>query len=111
MPEKETQGTISIQGLEAIQHREEKRSVWHWVFHFFSLLAIVGLAVLLMLNGQKSQQRLADLNQKWLDYISEYDFADYSYTQDGKGLNILGDGNGVEWYEPAFESESQNQEE
>lgn len=36
-------------------------------------------------------------NGAWLWYISQYDFETYaeSYTQDGDGLNIIGDRNGV----------------
>ena len=36
-------------------------------------------------------------NGAWLLYISQYDFETYSesYTQDGDGLNIIGDRNGV----------------
>jgi len=36
-------------------------------------------------------------NGAWLWYISQYDFENYSesYTQDGDGLNIIGDRNGV----------------
>lgn len=40
-------------------------------------------------------------NMAWLWYLSGYDFETYEYTQDGGGTNILGDGNGVSYYEPA----------
>jgi hypothetical protein len=32
--------------------------------------------------------------------MEQYDFADYDYTQDGQGVNIIGDRNGVDFYEP-----------
>ena len=36
-------------------------------------------------------------NFMWLAYINQYDFESYSYEyqQDGRGLNIIGNGNGV----------------
>ena len=32
----------------------------------------------------------------WLVYESRYETVDYSYAQDGKGTNIIGDGNEVD---------------
>lgn len=34
-------------------------------------------------------------NALWLWYISQYDFESYEYSQDGQGINIIGDDNGV----------------
>lgn len=46
----------------------------------------------------QSLERVEAINQHWLDYLSEYDFSgeSYVYSQDGRGLNIMGDNNGVE---------------
>ena len=44
-------------------------------------------------------------------YLNQYDFTSYDYQQDGEGLNIIGDGNGVDYYEPARKSANPNQEE
>lgn len=43
-------------------------------------------------------EKVEAINQHWLDYLSEYDFSGevYEYSQDGRGLNIMGDNNGVE---------------
>ena len=43
-------------------------------------------------------EKVEAINQHWLDYLSEYDFSSesYEYSQDGRGLNIMGDNNGVE---------------
>lgn len=30
-------------------------------------------------------------------YLNQYDFCGYEYVQDGEGLNIIGDRNGVDW--------------
>ena len=39
-------------------------------------------------------------NFMWLHYIQQYDLESYEYTQDGEGVNVLGDGNGVNYNEP-----------
>lgn len=39
-------------------------------------------------------------NAIWLHYIQQYDFQSYEYSQDGEGVNVLGDGNGVNYNEP-----------
>ena len=36
-------------------------------------------------------------NAIWVWYISQYDFESYDYSQDGQGVNIIGDGNGVDY--------------
>lgn len=36
-------------------------------------------------------------NAVWLWYVSKYDFESYDYSQDGEGVNIIGDGNGVDY--------------
>lgn len=43
-------------------------------------------------------------NAMWLHYISDCDIQTFEYTQDGEGVNLVGDGNGVSYNEP----ESQN---
>ena len=40
-------------------------------------------------------------------YLSQYDFV--SYDQDGQGVNIIGDGNGVDVSGPAGESTSETE--
>lgn len=41
-------------------------------------------------------------NAGWLWYMSQYDYTgeeiSYDYSQDGAGLNIIGDRNGVDYY-------------
>lgn len=43
-------------------------------------------------------EKVEAINKYWLDYLSEYDFSGdvYEYSQDGRGLNVMGDNNGVE---------------
>lgn len=47
-------------------------------------------------------ERVEAINRYWIDFLREYDFEEYSYeySQDGKGVNIIGDRNGVEFNEP-----------
>lgn len=33
----------------------------------------------------------------WLFFISQYNFESYEYAQDGEGVNIIGDSNGVDY--------------
>ena len=43
-------------------------------------------------------------NAMWLHYISSCDIETYEYTQDGSGVNTIGDGNTVGYNEPAPQS-------
>lgn len=63
------------------------------------VLAVIALgeAVLLYLN-----------NAAWLHYIEQYDFESYEYTQDGQGVNVIGDGNGVDYNGAEIDSEAQD---
>lgn len=45
-------------------------------------------------------------NGAWLWYINQYDFMTYEYDQDGRGINIIGDSNGVGQNESALESDT-----
>ena len=40
---------------------------------------------------------IAATNIGWLIYISQYDFESCDYAQDGEGVNIIGDSNGVSY--------------
>lgn len=44
-------------------------------------------------------------NAIWIWYINQYDFTSYEYQQDGQGVNIIGDRNGVTQYGTTAESE------
>ena len=37
------------------------------------------------------------IDKGWRDYFSECDISNYEYAQDGKGVNIVGDSNGVDY--------------
>lgn len=44
-------------------------------------------------------------NVAWLVYISQYDFESYAYTQDGQGVNVIGNENGVGQYGTKIDGE------
>lgn len=46
-------------------------------------------------------------NGAWLWYINQYDFESYAteYMQDGHGVNIIGDTNGVDYNKPALQND------
>lgn len=39
-----------------------------------------------------------------LVYLNQYDFESYSYEQDGQGINVIGEDNEVQQYEPTVSS-------
>ena len=43
-------------------------------------------------------------DKEWLDFMEQYDFESYDYEQDGKGVNIIGNSNGVDYYGAETES-------
>lgn len=46
----------------------------------------------------------------FLWYLNQYDFESYDYQQDGQGVNIIGDGNGVDYDVPANANENSEEE-
>lgn len=46
----------------------------------------------------------------WLFFISQYNFESYEYAQDGEGVNIIGDSNGVDYGAEAQNTENNPQE-
>lgn len=77
---------IVFEGEIARQERHIKRL---WIALITAIVAIV-----LIVGG-------------FLLYLNQYDFA--SYQQDGEGVNIVGDGNGVDFDVPARESAPQEE--
>jgi hypothetical protein len=78
---------IVFEGEIARQERHIKRL---WI----ALIAAI-VAMVLIVGG-------------FLLYLNQYDFA--SYQQDGEGVNIVGDGNGVDFDVPARSSETQEEQ-
>lgn len=81
----------------------------------------VSLVVIVLLFGAfgyyaynlqiQSMEKIESINRIWIDYLREYDFEGYTYeySQDGKGFNIIGDGNGVTTYGPEVASDPENE--
>jgi hypothetical protein len=78
---------IVFEGEIARQERHIKRL---WI----ALIAAI-VAIVLIVGG-------------FLLYLNQYDFA--SYQQDGEGVNIVGDGNGVDFNGPASTSTPQEEQ-
>ena len=78
---------IVFEGEIARQERHIKRL---WIALIVAIVAMV-----LIVGG-------------FLLYLNQYDFA--SYQQDGEGVNIVGDGNGVDFDVPARSSETQEEQ-
>ena len=51
------------------------------------------------------------IDKGWRDYLSECDITNYEYTQDGQGVNIVGDSNGVDYNGAKSENKASNAEE
>ena len=95
--------------MEAAQIRAENRErVLHttiWILIGIIIVLFVTSSVLLYVVHSADMKQIEANNQSWIDYIKEYDFSDYEYSQDGQGVNIIGDRNGVDFYGPEIESE------
>jgi hypothetical protein len=95
---------VPFVAYEAVQIRgdiREKR------LHSNNRLLVILLAVLFVLScallyfvHRRDMNKIEENNRAWIAYMEQYDFADYDYTQDGQGVNIIGDRNGVDFYEP-----------
>lgn len=82
---------IVFEGEIARQERHIKRL---WIALITAIVA-ASVAIVLIVGG-------------FLLYLNQYDFA--SYQQDGEGVNIVGDGNGVDFDGPASTSATQEEQ-
>lgn len=85
--------TIPYFAHEAEVMRMEKQSKRLWIALVISILCIL-ISILV-----------------WIWYINQYDFESYDYTQDGEGVNIIGDRNEVEKDGSKIQSEKTDEEE
>lgn len=95
--------TIPLYAVEGNSYRRERTLRGTVIVFCVSLLVI---ALLMGAFGWfayrlhiQSLERVESINRHWLDYLSKYDFIgeSYEYSQDGRGLNIIGDNNGVDY--------------
>jgi hypothetical protein len=100
---------------EAVQIRgdvREKRlcSINKLLGILLGILFITSCAIIYLVH-RSCMDKIEKNNQRWISYLEQYDFASYESSQDGEGLNILGDRNGVNYYGPEVEGEHQDAEE
>jgi hypothetical protein len=106
---------VPLYAVESQGYRRE-RTIRGTVIVFCAALLVIALLVgafgyyAYNLHIQ-SMDKVEAINRYWIDYLREYDFEGYSYeySQDGRGLNIIGDGNGVTTSGPESESNSENE--
>jgi hypothetical protein len=95
--------SVPFFAVEGTNYRTNKTMRWMAVVFIVSLLVIatvIGLCGLLVYRtNRQCIEKVEAINQHWLDYLSEYDFSgeSYEYSQDGRGINIMGDNNGVDY--------------
>ena len=72
---------VPFAAFEASEERADRRDRRHWIGHIVELVIIVAMAVIFV----------------W--YLNQYDFTgSMEVQQDGKGINIVGDRNGGNFY-------------
>lgn len=111
----EAPATVPLYAVESQGYRRE-RTIRGVVIVF--CVALLVIALLFGAFGYyaynlhiQSMDKVEAINRYWIDYLREYDFEGYSYeySQDGRGLNIIGDGNGVTTYGPEIEGDPENE--
>lgn len=107
--------TVPFYAVEGTNYRTNKTMRWMAVVFIVSLLVIaivIGLCGLMVYKTNKEcLDKIDAINQHWIDYLSEYDFSGESLeiTQDGRGVNIYGDQNGVD-FNGVIDDGTENQE-
>lgn len=99
---REAPATVPLYAVESQGYRRER------TIRGVVILFCVAMLVIALLFGAfgyyaynlhiQSMDKVESINRYWIDYLGEYDFSGdvYEYSQDGRGLNIMGDNNGVE---------------
>lgn len=84
--------SVPYLAFESVQAQNERHIKRLWIALIIAIIAILAS------------------NGAWLWYINQYDFDAYSYEyeQDGSGLNIIGDRNGVRYNVATDESYAEN---
>lgn len=97
---------VPLFAVEGQSYRSNKTMRYMVTIFCVSLLIVaivIGLCgVVVYRMNRDCLDKVEAINAYWLDFMSQYDFSgDYTdYTQDGRGINIIDDGNGVTGYEP-----------
>lgn len=105
LQELEAPAMVPLYAVESQGYRRE-RTLRGTVIVFCVALLVISILVgvfgyfAYQLHVQ-SMEKVEAINRYWLDFLGQYDIeGDYTeYSQDGRGINIIGDGNGVTGYE------------
>lgn len=93
--------TVPLYAVESQSFRRERTIRATVIVFCVALLVIVLLigacGVMVYRINRECLEKIDGINRYWIDFLGQYDFENYSYeySQDGKGLNIIGDGNEV----------------
>ena len=94
--------TVPLFAVEGQSYRSNKTMRYMVTIFCVALLIIaivIGLCgIVVYRTNRDCLDKVEAINAYWLDFISQYDFDCDTYTQDGRGINIIGDGNGVTDY-------------
>lgn len=71
---------VPFAAFEAAEERADRRDRRHWIAHIVELIIIFAMAALFV----------------W--YLNQYDFCAETVQQDGEGVNIIEDRNGVDYF-------------
>lgn len=93
---------------EADMARLERTNSRLTVLSIFLAVVCAALGALLYFSHIKSEKALNENNEMWIEMWKEYDFESYEYQQDGEGVNIIGDGNGVDYNGTENKGKAQN---
>ena len=91
--EEKSQIELLVRAYETTAARDERKYKRLWIVLIITILL------------------LAATNVAWLIYIAQYDFESYDYAQDGTGVNIIGDRNGVSYNGTEVENKEKDVEE
>lgn len=86
----------------------DKRIIKAIVAVVVTAFAAVAVLVGVMTYQQRQFTRaLQAQEERWISFIEQYDIDSYTetYTQDGRGLNLIGSGNEVDYHGPDFAQE------
>ena len=91
--EEKSQAEMLARAYETAAARDERKYKRLWIVLIITIILLVAT------------------NVTWLVYISQYDFESYDYAQDGTGVNIIGDRNGVSYNGTEVENKEKDVEE
>ena len=91
--EEKSQIELLVRAYETTAARDERKYRRLWIVLIITIILLVAT------------------NVTWLVYISQYDFESYDYAQDGAGVNIIGDRNGVSYNGTEVENKEKDVEE